>query len=350
MSEDNRGMTRRAGLKLIASGLAVGAVGGTGSVSADGHIDATITINNVGVSAYEVTSTEGDIRTNTGVNNPTITLTDQPTNNRYRVVNDGYPGHPLQLENENGDALLSQDGSGSFENDDAVNWVNNDDSVQFTLTTELATEIDTYRCTTHVNAMVGSITAELPDYSPSAGSVSFTEPDDRATVTEPVTFEMTAENFTVEAASNGVRDGAGHLHILVDQPAYEPGEVIPNNEANGYYHYGGGQTSVSNVDLDPGDHTVRVQAGDAKHRAYELTDTIQITMSGIPGAEPATNTDDDEKLEDVNGDGTSDFNDAIDLAFDRDSDGVSGNPLFDFDGDGDVDFDDAIALAFENSS
>jgi hypothetical protein len=335
-------------MKVIAGGVALSAVGGTGTVSALDHIDATITMNNVGFSAYEVTNaSDPGVRTETEVNNPPITLTDQPTNNRYRIVNDGYPSHPLQFENANGDVLLTQDGSGSFENDDAVNWVDNDDSVEFTLTSGLATEIDTYRCTVHSRAMVGSITAELPDYSPSMGSVSFTAPDDRATVTEPITFEMTAENFTVEAASNGVRDGAGHLHILVDQPALEPGEVIPNNEPNGYYHYGDGQTSVSNVDLDPGDHTVRVQAGDAKHRAYELTDTIQITMSGIPGAEPATNTDDDEKLEDVNGDGTSDFDDVIDLAFNTNSDGVSGNSLFDFDGDGDVDFEDVVELAFK---
>ena len=105
---------------------------------------------------------------------------------------------------------------------------------------------------------------------------------------------MAAENFTVEAASNGVRDGAGHLHILVDQPAVEPGAVIPNNEPNGYYHYGDGSTTAE-ISLEPGTHTVRVQAGDAKHRAYDLTDTIQVTAE-----QPADPVD----RFDANGDGS----------------------------------------------
>jgi len=115
------------------------------------------------------------------------------------------------------------------------------------------------------------------DTATASGSVSFTSPSDGATVTTPVLFEMTAENFTVEAASNGVRDGAGHLHILVDQPALEPGTVIPNNESSGYYHYGDGSTTAE-ISMEPGTHTVRVQAGDAKHRAYDLTDTIQLSV------------------------------------------------------------------------
>ena len=278
-SDQGHSATRRTAIKLIAGGLAVSAVDGTGSVSASSQdeVDATITMNNVGSTAYEVTSVSGtNVSAETGINNPEITFT--ATGTRYQIKNNAHPNHPLEFQDEGGNILLSQDDSGSFENDDAVSWTDNGDSIEFTLTSELSTQIATYRCTIHSRSMVGDITADIPmiDYTPNTGSVSFTTPDDGETVAPPVSFEMTAENFTVEAASNGVRDGAGHLHILVDQPTLEPGEVIPNNEPNGYYHYGDGSTSAE-IDLNPGSHTIRLQAGDAKHRAYDLTDTIEIT-------------------------------------------------------------------------
>jgi plastocyanin len=86
-----------------------------------------------------------------------------------------------------------------------------------------------------------------------------------------------------------VSDGAGHFHILVDQEPLSPGEVIPNNEQNGYYHYGGGQTTAE-LDLDPGEHTVRLQAGDANHKAYELTDKVSVTAEGSTSSEQSTFT------------------------------------------------------------
>lgn len=129
--------------------------------------------------------------------------------------------------------------------------------------------------------------SENVDYTPDTGSVSFVTPEEGATKQGAVTFEMTATDFIIEAADNGVTDGAGHLHILVDQDPLSSGEVIPNNESNGYYHYGGGQTKAE-IDLDPGDHTVRLQAGDAEHRAYDLTDSINITVKESDKTEPST--------------------------------------------------------------
>nr|ABQ76134.1 Beta-Ig-H3/fasciclin [uncultured haloarchaeon] len=203
-SKQGHGATRRTTIKAIAGGLAVSAAGGVGSVSAASHVDATIRMNNVGSTAYEVSSVSGtNVSAETGINNPEITLT--ATGTRYRIENNGYPNHPLEFQDESGTILLSQDDSGSFENDDAVNWMDNGDSVEFTLTSDLSTQIATYRCTVHSGAMVGDITADIPmvDYTPQTGSVSFTTPDDGATVTSPVSFEMTAENFTVEQPQMG---------------------------------------------------------------------------------------------------------------------------------------------------
>jgi hypothetical protein len=237
----------------------------------------TITLNNVGSSAWEVTSVNGTyISADTTVENPVISLSNIGT--RYIFYNDGYSAHPLEFLDSNGDVLLSQSGTGTFESDPDVNWVDNDTSVEFTLTTELSDQITDYRCTIHTSAMAGSIDSpQTVDYTPSTGSVSITSPSANATVTNPVSVSMQATNFTIEPASNGLQDGAGHFHLLIDQPAVTPGEVIPNNPDNGYYHYGDGSTSAE-LDLTVGTHTIRLQAGDANHRAYDLTDSVSITV------------------------------------------------------------------------
>lgn len=71
-------------------------------------------------------------------------------------------------------------------------------------------------------------------------------------------------------------------------------------------------------------------------------------LSTVGSGAPPRDLDGDGLYEDVDGDGGTDFDDAIALAF------VSGDTLnaeqvtaLDFDGDGDLDIDDAIALAFE---
>jgi predicted P-loop ATPase/GTPase len=237
----------------------------------------TITLNNVGSSAWEATSVNGtNISADTTVENPVINLSNIGT--RYIFYNDGYSAHPLEFLDSNGDILLSQSGTGTFESDGSVNWVDNDTSVEFTLTTELSDQITQYRCTIHTAAMAGSISSpQTVDYTPSTGSVSITSPSNNATLTNPVSVSMQATDFIIESASNGVQDGAGHFHLLVDQPAVTAGEVIPNNPDNGYYHYGDGSTSAE-LDLSVGTHTIRLQAGDANHRAYNLTDSVDVTV------------------------------------------------------------------------
>jgi hypothetical protein len=78
------------------------------------------------------------------------------------------------------------------------------------------------------------------------------------------------------------------------------------------------------------------------------TTPFSAPVPGANGQGPPTDTDDDGKLEDINGDGEATFDDAIALAF-ADTSGLNSQQraAVDFDGDGDVDFADAIALAFE---
>jgi hypothetical protein len=242
----------------------------------------TLTLINNGTAAWEVTTFSGaGITTQISVTNPDIELTSIGT--RYEITNDGYPDHPLEFLDDQDNALLSQSTTGSFELDSGVNWVDNDTSVEFTLTQGLSNQLTTYRCTVHIGAMVGNIISPEIDYTPDTGSVSITSPAEGDVVTSPFDVVMSATDFNVEAASNGPSDGAGHFHILVDQPAVAPGQAIPNNPDDGYYHYGDGSTTAT-LDLGPGATTIRIQAGTSNHLAYDLTDSVNIIVeSDIQG-------------------------------------------------------------------
>lgn len=107
-------------------------------------------------------------------------------------------------------------------------------------------------------------------------SVELAYPYDGAEVASPVALTMAATGFVVEPAGE-VRDGAGHLHVMVDVPCVEPGEVIPRDEA--HVHFGDGQTGTS-LDLEPGTHTLCLQAADGAHTALDLTDELTIEVVG----------------------------------------------------------------------
>lgn len=71
---------------------------------------------------------------------------------------------------------------------------------------------------------------------------------------------------------------------------------------------------------------------------------------GVPGisGDPPADPDGDGLYEDINADGTADFDDAVDLAFaDTDNLSQAQTNALDFNGDGAVDFGDAIELAFD---
>jgi hypothetical protein len=102
--------------------------------------------------------------------------------------------------------------------------------------------------------------------------VFFLEPQNEAVVDSPVQVRLGAENFTIEPAGE-VRQGAGHLHIMVDTPCLAAGEVIPKDER--HLHYGDGQREAT-LELAPGQHTLCLQAADGAHRALAGTGMTQM--------------------------------------------------------------------------
>ncbi len=149
--------------------------------------------------------------------------------------------------------------------------------LQFADGLHTALEGDQYRDTI-------TVVVEAGDQSP---SVNFEQPADGATVTSPFEVVMKATGLVVEP-SGEVNDGAGHFHILVDTDFIPAGEVIPTDER--HLHYGKGQTAVS-VELEPGEHTLRLQFADGLHTALEgdqYRDTITVTVeAGEPSEQGA---------------------------------------------------------------
>jgi hypothetical protein len=102
----------------------------------------------------------------------------------------------------------------------------------------------------------------------------FASPADGDTVSSPVAVEMAAEGFEV-APAEGSTEGQGHFHVMVDTDCVGEGETIPNDET--HVHFGDGSTTTE-LELEPGEHTLCLQAGDQVHNAFGGTDEITITV------------------------------------------------------------------------
>lgn len=122
--------------------------------------DASITLDNVGTSAWIVTAVTGSVDSfEPDAQNPSIQL---ELGKRYRFINNGGTSHPLEFRNEAGAVLLSQDNQvGAFEDDSNVNFVVNGDRVTFTMTQSLFDVLASYHCSIHV-AMRGDINPSPP--------------------------------------------------------------------------------------------------------------------------------------------------------------------------------------------
>lgn len=121
------------------------------------------------------------------------------------------------------------------------------------------------------------ITVTVSSQQAAQPNVYFVAPQDGAVVTSPVAVEMAAEGFAVEPAGE-IHPNAGHFHILLDTDFIAPGELIPFDEQ--HLHFGQGQLTTT-LDLEPGIHTLRLQAADGAHLAFEseaYRDQITVTV------------------------------------------------------------------------
>jgi hypothetical protein len=101
--------------------------------------------------------------------------------------------------------------------------------------------------------------------APEGANVYFISPADGERVASPVTVRFGTSGIGVAPA--GVdHDKTGHHHLLIDTGMPSLTSPIPSND--NHLHFGGGQTQTT-LDLAPGEHTLQLLMGDAKHVPHE---------------------------------------------------------------------------------
>ena len=109
-------------------------------------------------------------------------------------------------------------------------------------------------------------------------SVSITEPADGATVSNPVKVCMETHGVEVEPAKNGVNEGKGHHHLLVDVDV--PGDLSqPIGKDANHIHMGDGST-CKELTLEAGEHTIRALFAKGNHVPYSpaITSAVKVNV------------------------------------------------------------------------
>lgn len=114
--------------------------------------------------------------------------------------------------------------------------------------------------------------------APEGASVYFISPADGDTVSGPVTVKFGLAGMGVAPAGMH-KEGTGHHHLLVDVDEIPTDRPLPSNEQ--FIHFGGGQTETE-LELEPGEHTLQLVLGDWKHQPHDpvvSSERITITVT-----------------------------------------------------------------------
>jgi hypothetical protein len=121
-------------------------------------------------------------------------------------------------------------------------------------------------------------TATRQPAATAATTVRFVEPAAGTVVSPSFGVVLTATGLVIEPAG-AIREGAGHLHVLIDTDFVPPGDVVVNDEQ--HIHLGQGQVTTT-LQLEPGEHILRLQFTNGAHIALdgeEYRDTITVTVA-----------------------------------------------------------------------
>lgn len=109
---------------------------------------------------------------------------------------------------------------------------------------------------------------------PEGARVFFAEPTNGSFVDSPVAVVMGVEGMEVKPAGEIV-PGTGHHHIIVNGDAIAEGGVVPKDTQ--HIHYGKGETETE-LELPPGEHTLRLQFANGAHLSYGEKMSATITV------------------------------------------------------------------------
>jgi hypothetical protein len=122
----------------------------------------------------------------------------------------------------------------------------------------------------------GSAASDAGEATASQATVRIVEPADGATVDSPVRIVLEVNGLRIVPAGTE-EEGTGHHHVIIDGEAPPSGVPIPSTE--GYVHLGQAQTETE-VELEPGEHTIVAAVGDFAHRSLDppVEHTIRIVV------------------------------------------------------------------------
>lgn len=115
--------------------------------------------------------------------------------------------------------------------------------------------------------------------APEGARAYIVQPEDGATVSNPVTIVFGLEGMGI-APANVEMDGTGHHHLLIntDPATLDLDQGLPATDQ--IVHFGGGQTQVTK-DLPAGTHRLQLVLGDWLHVPHDppvISEVVTITV------------------------------------------------------------------------
>mmetsp|Transcript_70944 Transcript_70944/g.112120 ORF Transcript_70944/g.112120 Transcript_70944/m.112120 type:complete len:250 (+) Transcript_70944:26-775(+) len=127
-------------------------------------------------------------------------------------------------------------------------------------------------------ALSAALTAASPMYAAGTkNSVYFSNVKDGDTVPSKFTYKFEVTGYSLSPAADGLKEGTGHHHMIIDEANVEKGQVIPMDAT--HKHYGKAQTE-GELELEPGKHKITLQFANAAHESYgkEFAQTITVNV------------------------------------------------------------------------
>ena len=309
----------------------------TAEVAVDAGQDApevSVSIDNVGVSAWEVTDADAGVAP-LDRENPTLRLR---VGTRYTVENSGWSSHPFALRDADGDLLLTQGSGGAFADDPAVGWTDDGATVAFTVTEDLAAAAANYVCTVHPS-MEGTIETLGPDAPGADATITGQESDGEAVVVDTVRLDdggfLTVHDGRLLDSQplESVRGVTDYLppgiyedvEMALDEPVTEEQPLIamPHRDepADGEYRFVESGGDEDPPYLDTGGAAVVDDA------TITVTDATDSDTGSVDGDDASDGSETDDEADGGAGDSTGDGADGGDGGdgSDTDDDGASGS-------------------------
>ncbi len=110
----------------------------------------------------------------------------------------------------------------------------------------------------------------------SAGAgVTITKPASMADVASTVEVCMETKGYTVEPAKNGINEGKGHHHLIIDVDLPDLGQPVPHD--GNHIHMGDG-SKCKTIKLSVGMHTIQALFARGNHIPYNpaVTDSVVV--------------------------------------------------------------------------